>query len=63
MALVATGLLPEGGRYAITQGVEMGRPSSLAGRVDAAGGTATSCHVAGQVQPVASGEIEVPAAS
>jgi trans-2,3-dihydro-3-hydroxyanthranilate isomerase len=63
MALVATGLLPEGGSYAITQGVEMGRPSSLLGRVEAADGVATRCHVAGQVQPVASGEIEVPALS
>jgi trans-2,3-dihydro-3-hydroxyanthranilate isomerase len=63
MALVATGLLPEGGSYAIRQGVEMGRPSSLAGRVEATGGTATLCHVAGQVQPVASGEIVVPPAS
>ncbi|MEO5708895.1 MAG: PhzF family phenazine biosynthesis protein [Nocardioidaceae bacterium] len=60
MALVATGLLPEGGGYTITQGVEMGRPSSLSGRVEATGGTATRCHVAGQVQPVASGEIAVP---
>ncbi len=61
IALVAAGQLPEGGRYAITQGVEMGRPSSLAGRVEASAGTATLCHVAGQVQSVASGEIEVPA--
>jgi trans-2,3-dihydro-3-hydroxyanthranilate isomerase len=60
MALVATGLLPEGGSYAITQGVEMGRPSSLAGRVEASSGRATRCHVAGQVQHVASGEIVVP---
>ncbi len=60
MALVVTGLLPEGGSYAITQGVEMGRPSSLAGRVEASGGRATRCHVAGQVQHVASGEILVP---
>lgn len=60
MALVASGLLPEGGSYAITQGVEMGRPSSLAGRVEASGGRATRCHVAGRVQPVASGEIVVP---
>jgi trans-2,3-dihydro-3-hydroxyanthranilate isomerase len=61
MALVASGLLPEGGRYDITQGVEMGRPSSLAGRVEAAAGRATVCHVAGQVHQVAAGEIEVPA--
>ncbi|CAN5600495.1 PhzF family phenazine biosynthesis protein [soil metagenome] len=60
MALVATGLLPEGGGYTITQGVEMGRPSSLSGRVEATGGTATRCHADGQVPPVASGEIAVP---
>ncbi len=60
MALVASGLLPEGGRYDIIQGVEMGRPSQLAGRVEAADGRATRCHVAGAVQPVASGEISVP---
>jgi trans-2,3-dihydro-3-hydroxyanthranilate isomerase len=60
MALVASGLLPEGGRYDIVQGVEMGRPSSLAGRVEATGGRPVRCHVAGQVQPVATGEIAVP---
>jgi trans-2,3-dihydro-3-hydroxyanthranilate isomerase len=60
MALVATGLLPDGGTYAITQGVEMGRPSSLAGRVEASDGAATLCHVAGRVRPVATGEIAVP---
>jgi trans-2,3-dihydro-3-hydroxyanthranilate isomerase len=60
MALVASGVLPEGGTYAIRQGVEMGRPSSLLGRVEAEDGRATACHVAGRVQPVASGEIEAP---
>jgi trans-2,3-dihydro-3-hydroxyanthranilate isomerase len=61
MALVASGLLPEGGRYDIRQGIEMGRPSSLAGRVEATDGKATGCHVAGHVHQVATGEIEVPA--
>jgi trans-2,3-dihydro-3-hydroxyanthranilate isomerase len=61
MVLAASGLLPEGGRYDITQGVEMRRPSSLAGRVEASDGRATRCHVAGQVHHVAAGEIEVPA--
>ena len=60
MALVAAGRLPEGGRYAVTQGVEMGRPSRLLGRVEATGGVPTRCHVAGQVQKVASGEIAEP---
>jgi trans-2,3-dihydro-3-hydroxyanthranilate isomerase len=61
LALVATGALPGGGRYRISQGVEMGRPSVLEGRVDVADGTAVACHVAGGVHPVASGEIDVPA--
>jgi trans-2,3-dihydro-3-hydroxyanthranilate isomerase len=60
MALVATGVLPEGGSYRIRQGVEMGRPSTLHGRVEVSAGRASVCHVAGQVQPVASGEIAVP---
>jgi trans-2,3-dihydro-3-hydroxyanthranilate isomerase len=60
IALVASGVLPEGGTYAIRQGIELGRASTLHGRVEAADGHATMCHVAGQVQPVASGEIEVP---
>jgi trans-2,3-dihydro-3-hydroxyanthranilate isomerase len=61
IALVAAGVLPDGGRYTISQGVEMGRPSTLVGRVEADGGAAVRCHVTGRVQPVASGEIEVPA--
>jgi trans-2,3-dihydro-3-hydroxyanthranilate isomerase len=60
IALVAAGLLPDGGGYDITQGVEMGRPSRLVGRVEVADGAATACHVAGEVQHVASGEIVVP---
>ena len=60
VALVAAGLLPEGGSYDITQGVEMGRPSRLAGRVEVEGGVAARCHVAGGVQHVASGEVVVP---
>ncbi|MEP7089634.1 MAG: PhzF family phenazine biosynthesis protein [Nocardioidaceae bacterium] len=60
MALVASGLLPEGGGYDIVQGLEMGRPSALYGRVEAVDGVATRCHVAGQVQQVASGRITAP---
>jgi trans-2,3-dihydro-3-hydroxyanthranilate isomerase len=60
MALVGSGLLPEGGRYDVTQGVEMGRPSRLHCRVEATDGRATRCHVGGRVQPVATGEIIVP---
>jgi trans-2,3-dihydro-3-hydroxyanthranilate isomerase len=63
MALVATGRLPAGGSYDIRQGIEMGRPSALAGRVEASDGRATLCHVGGSVRPVASGEIEVPSLS
>lgn len=60
VALVADGRLPEGGDVEIVQGVEMGRPSALSVRVEASGGRAALCHVAGQVQPVASGRIVVP---
>jgi trans-2,3-dihydro-3-hydroxyanthranilate isomerase len=76
MALVAAGLLPEGGGYAISQGAEMGRPSSLHGRVETAvvGGhgwspsrsdvecrpVAAVCHVSGGVRRVGGGEIAVP---
>jgi trans-2,3-dihydro-3-hydroxyanthranilate isomerase len=60
MALVASGLLPEGGRFDITQGVEMGRPSTLHGRVEAMDGRAVRCYVAGRVRSVASGEIALP---
>lgn len=63
LALVVTGRLPDGGRYTVTQGVEMGRPSQLFGRVEVSGGAATRCHVAGHVRHVASGEIASPALS
>jgi trans-2,3-dihydro-3-hydroxyanthranilate isomerase len=63
VALVKAGLAAADGQtsYEITQGVEMGRPSLLRGKVEAAGGVATRCHVAGEVRPVASGTIAVPA--
>ncbi|HET7385380.1 MAG TPA: PhzF family phenazine biosynthesis protein [Nocardioidaceae bacterium] len=60
VALVAGGVLPDGGSYRIRQGVEMGRPSLLRGRVTASDGVATRCEVAGGVRAVATGEIEVP---
>ena len=64
IALVETGRLPEGGAYTVRQGIEMGRPSTLHGRVDVdAAGTPSLCHVAGEVQTVARGEIEVPLSS
>jgi trans-2,3-dihydro-3-hydroxyanthranilate isomerase len=62
LALVAAGRLPEGGRYTITQGVEMGRPSQLFGRVEVTDGEPSRCLVAGRVQPIASGRIAVPPA-
>ncbi|MEU5913241.1 PhzF family phenazine biosynthesis protein [Micromonospora sp. NPDC047527] len=60
--LVATGLLPGDGlsHYAVRQGVEMNRPSALACTVTAANGVAVGATVAGQVMPVARGEIAVP---
>ncbi len=60
--LVASGLLPGEGRssYTVRQGAELGRPSSLACTVTASGGTAVGATVAGQVMPVARGEILVP---
>lgn len=63
MALVASGLLPRGGRYTITQGVEMGRPSRLEGRVTVGpDGSVERCRVAGRVQQIASGQVAVPPA-
>ncbi len=62
LVLVASGLAAGEGTsaYAIEQGVEMGRPSRLTGRVEAADGRATLVHVAGRVIPIASGTISVP---
>jgi len=55
MALRARGLAGDGDRYRIRQGIEMGRPSVLLGTVGAHG-----ISVAGQVHPIARGEIRVP---
>ena len=61
IALVETGRLRRGGAYTIRQGIEMGRPSTLHGRVEVdADGRPTLCHVAGAVQTVGAGEIEIP---
>ncbi|MFL6105492.1 MAG: PhzF family phenazine biosynthesis protein [Marmoricola sp.] len=54
MALRARGLAADGDRYRIRQGVEMGRPSLLLGTVG------ERISVAGQVHPIASGQIRVP---
>lgn len=61
MVLVARGLMPDGGHYRVRQGLEMGRPSRLHGRVEAADGRATGCFVGGTVHPVARGRITRPA--
>ena len=60
--LVASGLLPGDGTagYTVRQGIEISRPSSLACTVTAANGAAVGATVAGQVVPVARGEIMVP---
>jgi trans-2,3-dihydro-3-hydroxyanthranilate isomerase len=59
--LVADGTLPSsGGSYIINQGVEMGRPSVLRCRVEAAGAVVTRCFVAGQVTPLAAGRVRIP---
>jgi trans-2,3-dihydro-3-hydroxyanthranilate isomerase len=65
LVLVASGIAPSDGQtpYTISQGIEMGRPSRLLGRVEASGGAATRVHVAGQVVPVATGTLAVPPAS
>ena len=60
--LVAVGLVAPDGttEYAISQGVQLGRPSVLSGSVTAEGGRAVSASVHGAVVPVASGRIRVP---
>jgi trans-2,3-dihydro-3-hydroxyanthranilate isomerase len=47
--------------YRVAQGVEMGRSSHLACRVDVASARVTRARVAGAVVPVASGRIAIPA--
>jgi trans-2,3-dihydro-3-hydroxyanthranilate isomerase len=62
LVLVALGLAASDGEtsYDIEQGVDMGRPSALFGRVEAADGVATRVHVSGQVIPIATGSIRTP---
>jgi trans-2,3-dihydro-3-hydroxyanthranilate isomerase len=62
LVLVAAGLAAPDGEtsYEIEQGVDMGRPSQISGRVEAAGGVATRVHVSGRVAPIAHGAIRVP---
>ncbi|MEV0606805.1 PhzF family phenazine biosynthesis protein [Polymorphospora rubra] len=60
--LVASGLLPPDGEsaYAVRQGAELRRPSSLDCTVAAVGGAVVSATVTGHVVPIARGEIAVP---
>lgn len=60
--LVTSGWLPAWGESAFTvrQGVEIGRPSTLAGSVFARDGAAIAARVAGHVVAVAEGRIVVP---
>jgi trans-2,3-dihydro-3-hydroxyanthranilate isomerase len=62
LVLVAMGLAAPDGEtsYDIEQGVDMGRPSAIFGRVEAAAGLATRVHVSGQVIPIAHGTIRTP---
>jgi trans-2,3-dihydro-3-hydroxyanthranilate isomerase len=62
LVLVAAGLAAPDGEtsYEIEQGVDMGRPSALHGRVEASGGSASRVHVSGRVVPVARGTIRIP---
>ncbi|MFC4148555.1 PhzF family phenazine biosynthesis protein [Micromonospora mangrovi] len=60
--LVASGQLPGDGHsaYTVHQGIEIHRPSVLACTVTAADGAVVGATVAGQVVPIARGEITVP---
>jgi trans-2,3-dihydro-3-hydroxyanthranilate isomerase len=60
MALHERGVLDDEGRYRISQGTEMGRPSALAGRVERDGSVVSLVHVAGAVHPIARGQIRRP---
>jgi trans-2,3-dihydro-3-hydroxyanthranilate isomerase len=60
--LVGAGLLPGAGEstYVVRQGAEIGRPSTLYGRVRAEDGRAVEAKVAGSVCAVATGRINRP---
>lgn len=62
--LGAGGLLPDGTTAVeVTQGVEMGRPSTLGVSCDVAHGDVQGVRVTGKVVPVATGQIAVPRAA
>ena len=59
--LAASGLVEDGAHdYVVSQGVEMGRPSTLTCQVTVEGGAAVRTTVSGSAVPVAKGEIRVP---
>jgi trans-2,3-dihydro-3-hydroxyanthranilate isomerase len=59
--LVACGLVGDGlTPYVVSQGVEMGRPSTLRCTVEASGGSVVRTSVSGGTVPVAEGEITAP---
>jgi trans-2,3-dihydro-3-hydroxyanthranilate isomerase len=59
--LAASGLVPDGTTpYVISQGAEIGRPSTLAGIVTTTAGQPTTVTVTGAVVPVATGELTPP---
>jgi trans-2,3-dihydro-3-hydroxyanthranilate isomerase len=59
--LAASGLVPDGTTaYRVSQGAEIGRPSTMDGTVTAAGGRAERVTVRGGVVPVAVGELTRP---
>lgn len=59
--LAAAGLVGDGvHRYVVSQGVEMGRPSTLTCTVTVEDGRASTTTVSGSAVPVARGEIRVP---
>lgn len=60
--LAASGLVPDGTTdYRISQGAEIGRPSTLYGSVTHTAGTIAKVTVRGTVIPIATGEITPPA--
>jgi trans-2,3-dihydro-3-hydroxyanthranilate isomerase len=60
VALADLGLVPADGRFTISQGAEMGRPSRLHVGVEQGPGDEVRVRVAGAVQPIASGRIARP---
>jgi trans-2,3-dihydro-3-hydroxyanthranilate isomerase len=62
VVLAGTGRLSDDGRLTIRQGAELGRPSTLFGRLERSDGRLVAVHVSGGVHRVASGEIDVPPA-